>query len=71
MSYFGVLMLIFGVSVLLVGLYMYSGHKLNIMTSRASFRNLDSEGWKQVGKWTMLTSLLIFLIALIAFIFKF
>ena len=71
MSYFGVLMLIFGVSVLLVGLYMYSGHKLNIMTYRPSFRNLDLEGWKQVGKWTMLTSLLIFLIAFVAFIFKF
>ena len=70
MSNFGILMLIFAVCVLLVGIYMFTGHKLNIMTNRPAFRNLDIEGWKNVGKWTMITSIPIFLIAIIAFIFK-
>ena len=40
MSGFGILMLIFGTSVLLTGIYMYTNHKLEILTMRPAFKNL-------------------------------
>ena len=61
-----ILMFIFAICVLLVGLYMYKGHKLSIMEWRVAFRNLSKEQWINIGKWTMITSILIFIIAFIA-----
>ena len=60
-----ILFLIFATCVLLTGLYMYTGHKLGIMTYRAAFRNLNKEQWKNIGKWTMISSILIYIIAVI------
>ena len=65
MKEFSILMFIFATLVLLVGLYMYSGHKLDIMTFRAAFRNLNKDEWKNIGKWTMISSLIIYIIAII------
>lgn len=70
MSNFGILMLIFGICLLLVGLYMNGGHALGIMTNRPAFKNLDKDGWKNVGKWTIISSIFIFIISFIAFMFK-
>ena len=67
---FSILMLIFGICVLLVGLYMYSGHKLEIMTIRPAFKNLTKEEWKNIGKWTMITSILMFIASLLGYIFE-
>ena len=67
MSGFTILMLIFGVCVLLTGLYMFTGHKLGIMTNRPGFKNLTKEEWKNIGKWTMLSSIIIFLLAVLGF----
>ena len=67
MSGFTILMLIFGVCVLLTGLYMFTGHKLGIMTNRPAFKNLSKEEWKNIGKWTMLSSIIIFLLAVLGF----
>ena len=61
-----ILMFIFASCVLLVGLYMYKGHKLSIMEYRAAFKNLSKDEWINIGKWTMISSILIFLIAIIA-----
>ncbi len=70
MSYFGIFMLIFAICVLLSGLYMYTGHKIYIIKFKAPFINLSIDGWKNVGKWTMISSTIIFLIAFIALIFN-
>ena len=59
-------MFIFGACVLLVGLYMYKGHKLSIMEWRVAFRNLSKEEWINIGKWTMISSSIIFIIAIVA-----
>lgn len=67
---FSILMLIFGICVLLVGLYMFTGHKLEMIAWKAAFKNLDKSGWKNVGFWTMISSIIIFLLALLGFIFK-
>ena len=71
MSGFSILFLIFGTCVLLTGLYMYKGHKLEIFTWRPAFKNLDIDGWKNVGKWTMISSLIIFILAILGIIFDF
>ena len=71
MSRFGILMLIFGTCVLLTGLYMATGHKLGIMTGRPAFKNLTKDEWKNIGKWTMIVSIFIFIIGIIAIILNF
>ena len=71
MSNFSILMFIFATGVLLVGLYMFTGHKLEIIAWKAAFKGLDIEGWKKVGKYTMLTSIIIYIIAIIGWIFHF
>jgi hypothetical protein len=60
-----ILFFIFGFCTLLTGLYMYTGHKLGILTGRVAFKNLNKSEWKNIGKWTMITSILIFLIAIV------
>ena len=71
MSGFGILFLIFGICVFLVGLYMYTGHKLDILTWRVAYKNLDIDQWKNIGKWTMITSIFILLLAIVGLIFNF
>lgn len=70
MSYFGIFMLIFAVCVLLIGIYMFNGHKIGILTGRPAFKNLTVDEWKNIGKWTMISSIIIFLIAFIGIIFN-
>ncbi len=71
MSGFSILMLIFGICVLLVGLYMFTGHKIDMLSWRAGFKNLNKEEWKNIGKWTMVTSIFIFILAILGAIFNF
>ena len=71
MSGFGILFLIFAICVFLVGLNMYTGHKLDILTWRAAYKNLDIDQWKNIGKWTMITSIFILLLAIVGLIFNF
>ena len=65
MNGFSLLMFIFAISVLLVGFYMYKGHKLGILEIRAAFKNLSKDEWKNIGKWAMISSIVIFIIAII------
>ncbi|MBR5389359.1 hypothetical protein IK146_02260 [Candidatus Saccharibacteria bacterium] len=70
MNGFGILMLIFAVCVLLTGLYMFTGHKLGIMTGRPAFKNLSKAEWKNIGKWTMIVSFFIFALAIAGFVLE-
>lgn len=70
MSGFGILMLIFATCVLLTGLYMYTGHKIDILTWRVAFKNLTKNEWKNIGKWTMIASIFIYALAVLGLIFK-
>ncbi len=65
MNGFSTLMFIFASCVLLTGLYAYTGHKIGILSYRAAFKNLSISEWKNIGKWTMISSILIFIIAII------
>ena len=71
MSGFGILMLLFGMCILLVGLYMYGGNELKIISWKAAFKGLNKSGWKNVGKWTMIVSILPFALALLGIVFHF
>lgn len=70
MSYFSILMFIFATLVLLFGLYIYKGHDVSKLFIRASFKNLTKEEWINIGKWTMISSIFIYLIAIIVYIFN-
>ena len=71
LSNFGILMAIFATCVLLVGLYMFTGHKLGIFSLRPAFKNLTKDGWRKIGKWTMVVSFFIYALAIVGFIFNF
>ncbi len=71
MNGFSILMFIFATLVLLAGLYMYTGHKLGILTGRVSFNNLSKEEWINIGKYTSIVSIFIYILALLGIIFNF
>ena len=71
MNGFSILFFIFATCVLLMGLYMFTGHKVGMLEWRAAFKGLDKEGWKNVGKLTMITSIFIYIIAILGWIFNF
>ena len=71
MSGFGILMLIFATVLFLVGLYMYTGHKLGIFEYRPAFKNVTIDGWKKTGKYTIIVSIFVFMIGIIGIIFNF
>ena len=64
-------MIIFATALFLVGLYMFNGHELGIMTYRAAFRNLKKSDWIKIGKYTMIVSIFILVLGIIGIIFNF
>ncbi len=70
MNGFGILMFIFATCVLLIGLYMFTGHEVGLLTGREAFRNLNKSKWKNIGKWTMIVSIFIYIIAVLGIIFN-
>jgi uncharacterized membrane protein YfcA len=65
MNGFSTLMLIFGICLLLVGLYMFTGHELKAISWKAAFKNVNKQGWVNIGKWTMISSSVPFVLAII------
>lgn len=70
MNGFSILMFIFAISVFLVGLYMFTGHKIDMLSWKAQYKNLKKSDWKKIGKYTMIVSIFIFILAIIGIIFK-
>lgn len=70
MNGFSILMFIFAISVFLVGLYMFTGHKIDMLSWRAPYQNLNADDWKKIGKYTMIVSMFIFIIGIIVLIFN-
>lgn len=71
MSGFGILMILFASALLLVGLYMYTGHKLGIFEYRVAFRNITIDDWKKIGKYTMIVSIFVYIIGVLGILFHF
>ncbi len=70
MNGFSILFLIFGSILFLTGLYMFTGHKLGIVTERPAFKNATKSDWKNIGKWTMIVSIVILIISLVVYLFN-
>lgn len=71
MNGFATLMFIFGLCIILVGLYMFTGHRLGILTERPAFKNLKKEDWQNIGKWTMIVSIIPIILAILGLLFNF
>ncbi len=62
MNGFSIFMFVFGISVFLVGLYIYTGHKSEIILWRLNVDKASKKEIKNIGKWTMISSIFIFLL---------
>ncbi len=71
MSGFGILMLIFAALLFLIGIYMFTGHKVGILEGRVAFRGLSKEEWKNIGKYTIFVSIFVLILGIIGIIFNF
>ena len=71
MNGFSILMFIFGVLIFIVGLYMYGGHEFKMVSWKAAYKGLTKDGWKNIGRWTMIVSIIPFFLAIIGWIFDF
>ena len=67
---FSILMFIFAISVFLVGLYMFTGHKIDMLSWKSQYKNLLKSDWVKIGKYTMIVSIFIFVLAILGLIFK-
>ncbi|MBQ3306729.1 MAG: hypothetical protein IJG68_00890 [Bacilli bacterium] len=68
MNGFSCLMIIFGVLIFLAGLYIYTGHKNPVLLWKVY--NLDTISKKElqnIGKWTMISSIIPFLLSILGF----
>lgn len=65
MNGFSILMFIFSISIFLTGLYIYKGHKISILFWRACYKNLTKKELKNIGKCTMITSIIPLILAII------
>ena len=69
MSNFSIFMLIVGTSVLLVGIYLFTGCKLSAIAWNKPYKSKWQQQFKIIGKWMMIVSLFPFVLAIIDLIF--
>lgn len=65
MSGFSILMLIFAVLIFLAGLYIYTGHNNELLLWKGYKKNRSKEELKLIGKWTMISSSIPFILSII------
>lgn len=69
MSGFSILMIIFGFLIFLAGLYLYTGHKSELLLWKVpDIKKFTKEETINVGKWTMISSIIPFLLALLGLV---
>lgn len=67
---FSILMIIFGILIFLAGLYLFTGHKNEVLLWKVpDIKKFTIEETKNVGKWTMIVSIIPFVLAILGFIF--
>ena len=65
-----VLMLVFSFLIMLAGLYLYTGHKSELLLWKThNVKKMTKSEVQNVGKWTMISSVIPLIIALISWIF--
>ncbi|MBQ6477534.1 MAG: hypothetical protein IJI43_03780 [Bacilli bacterium] len=72
MNNFSILMFIFGILILLAGLYLYTGHKNEVLLWKVpDIKEFTKEETIKLGKWTMISSIIPFILAILGIIFNF
>ena len=71
MAAFSILMIIFGALIFLAGLYIYNGHNSEILLWRGYNKNATKKELKNIGMWTMIASLVPFVLAILGIIYNF
>lgn len=65
----GIFLFIFGFIVLLCGIYLFTGHKNELLLWKVhDIKNFTIEQTKNVGKWTIISSLIIMIISIILYV---
>ena len=65
----GILFIIFAFLVFLCGLYLFTGHKNEVLLWKVhDIKNFTIEQTKNVGKWTIIASIIILIIGIIMYI---
>ena len=71
MSGFSILMFIFGLLIFLAGLYLYTGHRSELLLwKNHHVDKMPIEEVKNVGKWTIISSLIPIILAIIGLFFE-
>lgn len=71
MNGFSILMFLFGFCIFLAGLYLFTGHKSELLLWKVhDIKKFPMSEVKNVGKWTMICSLIPVLIGILAWIFS-
>ena len=71
MNGFSVLFFIFGIMILIAGIVLYTGHKDEVLLWKVyDVKKLPQSELKKIGKWTMISSIIPFIIDIIGVIFK-
>ena len=66
-----ILMLIFAILVFLCGLYLFTGHKNELLLWKVhDIKKFTIKETKNVGKWTMIASLIPFIIAVLGYLLE-
>ena len=66
MNGFSCLMFIFGVLIFLAGLYIYTGHKNEVLLWKChDLSKVTKDDLKVIGKWTMISSLVPIILAIV------
>lgn len=72
MNSFSILMFIFGFCIFLAGLYIYTGHRSELLLWKGpNPKNMSLKDLKKVGMATMISSLLPVILGIIGIIFDF
>ena len=67
MNGFSCLMLIFSILIFLAGLYIYTGHNSEVLIWKAYNKNATKEELENIGKWTMIASIIPFILFIVGF----
>ena len=71
MGGFSILMFVFGILIFLAGLYLYTGHKSELLLWKVhDIKKFSMKETINVGKWTMISSLIPFLLGILGILFK-
>ena len=63
-----ILMFIFALGIFLCGLYLFTGHKSELLLwKNHNVKDMSLEEVKNVGKWTMISSIIPIIIGIIGF----